>query len=399
MWSRLKATLIPSFVTAVFGITIGMGVTGAAHTAQGQTSTDGETQVLHDVYARTNPSVVTLNVRIPASSAINNPNLPNPNNPGQGIPGSPNQGNNPNQSPDEYAAGSGFMYDTNGDIVTNAHVVVGTDQIEITFSDNTMMYGKTVAIDTDSDIAVVKAQGDTSKYPPLTLADSDQIQVGDRAIAIGNPFENSGTMTQGIVSGLHRLVQGLVQNFSIPDAIQTDAAINPGNSGGPLLNANGQVIGVNEQIASQVRQSSGVSFAIPSNIVKVTADALIKNGSIQHTYLGVAGITTSLETNQAMNLPANTHGALITGIQPNSPAAAAALQGGNTSQTVNVFGQDTPVGGDVVIAIDGHPIQSFEDMNAYLFAHTTVGQTVKLTILRGGKQQDMSVKLAARPTS
>lgn len=382
MWSRVKAALLPSMAALVFGAAVGFGAAGTTHTVQGQSAVDQITQELHDVYTKANPSVVTLNVRMPASaSGFNGFNTPNQ---GQGAY--------------QYAAGSGFLFDTKGDIVTNAHVVDGTDQIEITFSDDTMMYGKVVGVDDDSDIAVVKAQGDTSKYAPLTLANSDALQVGDRAIAIGNPFENSGTMTQGIVSGMNRLVQGLGQ-YSIPDAIQTDAAINPGNSGGPLLNVDGQVIGVNEQIASQVRQSSGVSFAIPSNIVKMVADALIANGSMQHTYLGVTGSTTTLETNQAMNLPANTHGALITSVQRNSPASKAGLHGGNASNTVSVEGQDTPVGGDIVTAIDGHPIAHFEDLTAYLFTKTTVGQTITLTVLRNGSQQDVKVTLSARPAS
>src|SRR5262249_15569831 len=159
------------------------------------------------------------------------------------------------------------------DIVTNAHVVDGADRIEITFSDGNQMFAKLVGIDEDADIAVIKAQGNTSAYAPLTIANSDNVQVGDRAVAIGNPFERSGTMTQGIVSGLHRSVDGIAsagngQSYQIPDAIQTDAALNPGNSGGPLLDSNADVIGVNEQIASDVRQSSGVSFSIPSNLVK-----------------------------------------------------------------------------------------------------------------------------------
>ncbi len=380
MWSRVKSAVLPSMAALVFGAAIGFGATGTARTVQGQSAVDPITQELHAVYTKDNPSVVTLNVRMPASASNSN-----------GF-------NTPNQGQYQYAAGSGFVYDTNGDIVTNAHVVDGVDQIEITFSDNTMMYGKVVGVDADSDIAVIKAQGDTSKYQPLTLADSDTLQVGDRAIAIGNPFENAGTMTQGIVSGLNRLVQGLGQ-YSIPDAIQTDAAINPGNSGGPLLNVDGQVIGVNEQIASQVRQSSGVSFAIPSNIVKLAADTLIKSGAIQHTYLGVTGGTTTLETNQAMKLPDNTHGALITTVQRGSPAAKAGLHGGNASTTVSVLGTDTPVGGDIVTAIDGHSIAHFEDLTAYLFTKTTVGQTVTLTVLRGANSQDIKVTLAARPAA
>jgi S1-C subfamily serine protease len=380
MSSRIKATLMPSVAALVFGAAVGFGAAGTTHTVQGQSAVDPVTQELHTVYGQDNPSVVTLNVRIPASA--------------NGFNGF----NAPSQGAYQYAAGSGFVYDTNGDIVTNAHVVDGANQIEITFADNTMMYGKVVGVDYDSDIAVVKAQGDASKYQPLTLADSDTLQIGDRAIAIGNPFENSGTMTQGIVSGLNRLVQGLGQ-YSIPDAIQTDAAINPGNSGGPLLNVNGQVIGVNEQIASQVRQSSGVSFAIPSNIVKMVADTLIKSGSMQHTYLGVTGGTTTLETNHAMNLPDNTHGALITTVQRGSPAATAGLRGGNANNTVDVEGQNTPVGGDIVVAIDGHPIAHFEDLTAYLFTKTAVGQTITLTVLRNGSQQDIKVTLGARPVS
>ena len=243
----------------------------------------------------------------------------------------------------------------------------------------------------------IKANGDISKYPPLTLANSDTLKIGDRAVAIGNPFENSGTMTQGIISGLHRTVQGLVQNYTIPDAIQTDAAINPGNSGGPLLNAQGQVVGINEQIASQVRQSSGVSFAIPSNLVKLMADTLIKDGSVQHSYLGISGITTTLETNDAMKLDANTHGALVTSIQPRSPASKAALKAG--SKTVDVLGQTVNVGGDIITAIEDQPVTGFSDLTAYLFTKTTPGQTVTLTVLRNGAPQKIKVTLAARPAA
>jgi 2-alkenal reductase len=274
--------------------------------------------------------------------------------------------------------------------------------VEITFSDDTMMHAKIVGVDLDSDLAVLQAEGDTSRYAPLPLGDSSAVTVGDRAIAIGNPFQRSGTMTQGIVSGVHRSVDGLAQasgggTYLIPDAIQTDAALNPGNSGGPLLNNLGQVIGVNEQIESQVRQSSGVSFAIPSNLVKQVADALIKNGKLDHTWLGVAGVSLDLDLNEALKLPTNTRGAYLTGVQAGSPAAKAGLKAGVDSTTVQVSGNDVPVGGDIVTAVDGQAVQHFDDLSAYLFTKTKVGQTITLTVLRNGKTQDVKVTLGSRP--
>jgi len=199
-------------------------------------SLSSQAQLFRSIYARANPSVVSLRVRISMQNrqVDSDSGLPNSNQPYQ------------------IAAGSGFVYDTAGHIVTNAHVVQGTDLIEVTFSDGNIMRASLVGIDLDSDLAVIKVQGDMSHYAPISLADSDLVQVGDLAIAIGNPFEEAGTMTQGIISALHRTVQGLQTSgsasYSIPDAIQTDAAVNPGNSGGPLLNENGQVIGINEQI-------------------------------------------------------------------------------------------------------------------------------------------------------
>jgi S1-C subfamily serine protease len=338
--------------------------------AGGTTPVDPETQILRDVYNRVNPSVVSITVRM-----ANNATAPTSPFGQQGL------------QPYAYAAGSGFMYDTAGHIVTNAHV--------------TMMHAKLTGMDRDSDIAVIQAQGDTSHYQPVPLANSDEVQVGDLAIAIGNPFEQSGTMTRGIISGLHRPVDALTQapngngSYTIPDAIQTDAAINPGNSGGPLLNADGQVIGVNEQIESQVRQSSGVSFAIPSNIVKLSADALIKDGKIDHSWLGIAGTTLTLDLNEALQLPSETHGVYVSDVQADSPASQAGLVAGN--RTIQYQGQQLAAGGDVIIAIDKQTVKTFEDLTSYLFLHTQVGQKVTLTVLRNGKQQDLSVTLAARP--
>ena len=385
MLKRVRLSLVSSVTALVLGLAIGFagfGLTPGRTVQSQQNILDSEAQAYQSLYNQTNPSVVSISVRIPGGATATQ---------GQLSPGQVN----PNGDNNSYAAGTGFVYDKHGDIVTNAHVTEGTDQIQITFSDNTSMYATLVGADSDSDVAVIKASGDISKYAPLPLGDSDMLKIGDRVVAIGNPFENSGTMTQGIVSGLHRSVQGLVQNYTIPDAIQTDAAINPGNSGGPLLNAAGQVIGINEQIASQVRQSSGVSFAIPANLVKLMADALIKNGKVQHSYLGISGFSTTLETNAAMKLDANTHGTLITTIQPNSPAAKAKLKAGTT--TVDVQGQNVQAGGDIITAIDGQPVVAFSDLTAYLFNKTTPGQTVTLTVLRGGAEQKIQVTLAQRP--
>jgi S1-C subfamily serine protease len=381
MITRVKQASFPIIVALILGL--GLGLMAPFHTIKGDTTTDDESDLLKNVYAQVNPSVVSIDVRIPASTTGDS---------------SGSQGN-PGGAGAQFAAGSGWVYDTAGHIVTNAHVVQGTDQVEVTFSDDTQFHAKIVGIDIDSDLAVIQVQGDASKYKPLQLADSNALVVGDRAIAIGNPFQEAGTMTQGIVSGLHRSVQGLNQSqsgsFTIPDAIQTDAALNPGNSGGPLLNSQGQVIGVNEQIASQVRQSSGVSFAIPSNLTKQVIDKLIASGSIEHTWLGISGLSLSLDVNEAMKLPTETRGVLIESVSPNSPAAKAGLKAG-TQQTI-VNGGNALLGGDIIVAIDGQPVKRFEDMVSYLFTNTNVGQTVKLTILRGGKQQDVSVTLTARP--
>jgi 2-alkenal reductase len=383
MGKWFKQVGAPAFLMLVVGLFIGLGFGGSMHVVSSQSSIDPESEMLRSLYAKINPSVVSINVRISGGSSTT-----------LGIPG--RQGG---QQPFAYAAGSGFVYDSNGDIVTNAHVVDGADQIEVTFSDDNQMHASLVGIDLDSDLAVIKVQGDASKYAPLSLADSSAAQVGDQVVAIGNPFTRAGTMTQGIVSGVHRSVEGTAQfqnaTYLIPDAIQTDAALNPGNSGGPLLDTNGEVIGVNEQIASDVQQSSGVSFAIPSNLVKQVADALIKNGKIDHAWLGISGGSLSLDVDEALKLPTDMRGAYVASVQPGSPAANAGIQGG--TNLTNVDGGNVAVGGDIIQAVDGQPVHNFDDLTSYLFTKTQVGQTVKLTVLRGGKTMDVPVTLRARP--
>jgi S1-C subfamily serine protease len=235
---------------------------------------------------------------------------------------------------------------------------------------------------------------------PVHLADSTQLKVGQLAIAIGNPFGEQGTMTTGIVSALGRSIsatesQALGPAYAIPDIIQTDAPINPGNSGGVLVNDQGLVIGVTAAIESPVRASSGIGFAIPASIVQKVVPNLIKDGKYDHPYLEISGTTLNPDLVKAMKLPDGTRGALIGAVTPGGPAEKAGLHGSDRQATID--GQDVLVGGDVIVGIDGQPINSMDELIAYLFNNTEVGQTIKLSIVRNGKTSEISVKLQARP--
>jgi len=290
--------------------------------------------------------------------------------------------------------GSGFVYDAQGHIITNAHVVHGSDQVDVTFPDDTVRPGKVVGEDLNSDLAVVKVDLPEG-VGPLPLGDLDQVQVGQTVIAIGNPFGLNGTLTRGIVSAIGRTIPALTV-FSIPKAIQTDAAINPGNSGGPLLNLQGEVIGVNAQIETSgtSNSNSGVGFAIPVSIVQQVAPKLIENGKYDWAWLGVRGGDLTQLRAQAMNLPVE-KGAYIAEIVSGGPAERAKLKGSN--DTTQVEGRTVDVGGDVVVAIDGQPVNSFDDMLIYIALSAGPGQDVTLSIYRDGKLQDVTVKLEARP--
>jgi 2-alkenal reductase len=299
--------------------------------------------------------------------------------------------------------GSGFVWDTQGHIITNDHVVRGADKLQVVFSDGTQVDAKLLGTDPNGDIAVI--QVDPSLSPalvPVEQGNSSQVKVGEMAIAIGNPFGLQGTMTRGIVSAVGRTIPA-VTSFSIPEAIQTDAAINPGNSGGPLLNVTGQVIGVNDQIQSQSGSNSGVGFAIPMIIVQRIAPAIIQSGRYQHSYLGIQGGTYSKAWAQALGLPADAKGAYVMDVVSGGPAANAGLQGGSQDTTIALgAGQSGVVylqsGGDLITAVDGHPITKMDDLLIYLEENTSPGQTAKFTVLRnGGQQATISVTLGARP--
>jgi 2-alkenal reductase len=282
-------------------------------------------------------------------------------------------------------------------------VVSGADQLQVVFPDGTTLDAQLVGADPNSDIAVIKVDPQLATLAPVEVGDMTQVQVGDMAIAIGNPFGLEGTMTRGIVSALGRSIPSQTA-FSIPQAIQTDAAINPGNSGGPLLNERGQVIGVNDQIQSSTGSNSGVGFAIPISIVQRVVPALIQNGKYEHAYLGISGGTYSKAWAQALGLPADLKGVYVLNVTPNGPAARAGLRAGmentdivlGTSRTGAAYLQK---GGDLITAIDGRPVTRMDDVLIYLEEKTAPGQTVKLTILRDGQQQTFTVTLEARPTT
>ncbi len=290
--------------------------------------------------------------------------------------------------------GSGFLYDQQGHIVTNNHVVAGGGDILVTFSDGSQSSARVVGTDPDSDLAVIRVEQFPANVIPVTLADSDALQVGQLVIAIGNPFGLQGSMTTGIVSALGRLLPANSSSngasYSIPDVIQTDAAINPGNSGGPLLDVQGQVIGVNSAIESPVRGSSGIGYAVPSNIVSVVAPQLIANGKVAHPWLGIAGTSLNESIAKTLGLPETQRGVLVSSVTGSGPAAAAGLRGGNGNNGL---------GGDVIVGVDGRSVASFDDLLGYIMQYTAVGQTIQLDVLRDGAVSAIPVTLQPRPSS
>src|ERR687890_352501 len=318
--------------------------------------------------------------------------------------------------------GSGFIYDNKGHIITNYHVVAGSrgENLQITFLDGTTYHAKVVGGDPFSDLAVLQTAENvpSDKLSPLPIGNSTTLRVGERVVAIGNPFGLSGSMTDGIVSGLGRLLPSSEQSqtipeppsgdnllippsptdipttFSIPDIIQTDAAINPGNSGGPLLNTRGEVIGINTAIFSNTGVYSGVGFAVPSNTIKKVVPSIIAVGSYQHPYLGVLGTDVTPQIAEAMGLQ-EARGFLVTDVTAEGPAVEAGIQGGGLLADIN--GREIELGGDVILEIDNKTVRKIDDILAYLEREKQVGDIVQLTVLRDGQLQEIPVTLAARP--
>jgi 2-alkenal reductase len=327
-----------------------------------------EEAALIELYQRVNPSVVNITV---FATATNEAVLP-------------------------FSQGSGFVYDTTGTIVTNAHVVHGAEQIEVNFYNGHTAEAELVGFDLNSDLAVLHVNELPEGVAALPLASMEGLAVGQTVVAIGNPFGYEGTLTRGIISGLGRTIPALTI-FSIPQSIQTDAAINPGNSGGPLLNMRGEVIGVNAQIVTgdNTEANSGVGFAIPVSIVNRVVPSLVQNGEYIWPWMGVAGGDVTLSLVKAMDL-ADDKGAYIADVADNGPAEKAGLRGGTSNVTID--GRELTVGGDIVTAIDGQPVNSFDDMLVYVALQTSPGQEVVLTVLRDGELMDITLELEPRPS-
>ena len=297
----------------------------------------------------------------------------------------------------QTALGSGFVYDKQGHIVTNNHVVSNASKVDVTFVDGNTYSAKVVGKDPYSDLAVLQLTDSFSdeRVIPLIFANSSQLQVGQQAIAIGNPFGLSASMTTGIVSQIGRLLPTVDTPYSIPNGIQTDAAMNPGNSGGPLLNMQGEVIGMNIAIISSSGVNSGVGLAIPSNTITREVPSLIQNGTFIHTWIGFVGGKITPDLAKLSGLPPNYRGVMVVAIQADSPAAKSGLKG-LSNETTNANGVARL--GDIIIAVDSHPVRQIDNIINYIDSLST-GDNVKLTVNRGGKIMDLTATLQPRPAS
>lgn len=348
-------------------------------------------ETLGQIYEDVSPSVVNIQVTGGAVSlAFDDLEIP-------GFPSDPSMPMEPFQ---QQGLGSGFVWDKEGHIVTNNHVVAGAEEITVTFYDGTTVRGKVIGTDPHSDLAVLNVEVPAVQLHPVELADSTQVRVGELTVAIGNPFGLEGTMTVGFISALGRSLpvstgNMLAPSYTIPDILQTDAPINPGNSGGVLVEDGGQVIGVPTAIESPVGANAGIGFAIPSAIVERVIPALIENGAYEHPWLGISGVSMNLDLAEAMELEPNQRGVLVIEVVPGGPAEEAGLQGSDRPAEIN--GREVQVGGDLIVGIDSQRVNEFDDLVTYLVRSTSVGESVTMTLLRDGQEESVQVTLAARP--
>ena len=361
-------------------------VAPAAPQATTAPAAQSEEELLHALFERVAPSVVYI--KVTQRSGANTSDQ-------QKLPGLIPPDDTPNGFPDR-SQGSGFIFDDKGHIITNVHVVEGAETIEVSFQDGFTVRAKIVGLDKDSDIALIKVESKGLRLQPLELAKIDEVFVGQRAIAIGNPFGQTWTLTTGIVSAIGRTIQSGNLGFSIPEVIQTDAAINPGNSGGPLLNSAGQVIGVNTQIISESRSSAGIGFAVPSSIVSQVTPSLLQGKSYVYPYLGIQATDLTLDMIESMQLDAKQRGTQVIRVMDGGAADLANIR--QSEREITVQGESIPVDGDVIVAINGSKVNGIADLITYLVKNVSAGEDATLTILRAGKQMEVKVTLQPRPT-
>jgi 2-alkenal reductase len=338
-------------------------------------------QVVRNIYESTLPSVVYIRTSRNLGSLSERPNIPD-------LP----------DMPDDFferSGGSGLVWDGQGHIVTNHHVITGADRIIVTLPNRIEMEAEFLGSDPDSDLAVIKVSDPDGFLKPATLGDSNEVAMGQLAAAVGNPFGQEFSITTGIVSGIGRTIRSGHSQFSIPEVIQTDAPINPGNSGGPLLDRNGHVIGINTQIISRSGASSGIGFAVPVNIAKQVVPSLIGEGEYEYSWLGISGTTLRPDLAEAMDLPRRTRGALVIDLVRDGPAEVAGLEG--SQETLEMEGLELPIGGDIIVAVDGEPVEAIDDVIAYLVANTRPDQEVAMDVIRNGETIRLTVKLGTRP--
>lgn len=295
---------------------------------------------------------------------------------------------------DDGSSGSGWVYDTEGHIITNNHVVEDSPGIRVTFQSGNVYSATLIGRDPYSDMAVIKINPKDEPLYPLVIAESSELLVGETVIAIGNPFGLANTMTAGIISATGRQMS-TVNNYAIVDVIQTDAAINPGNSGGPLLNTQGEVVGMNTAIISNTNDFSGIGFAIPSDTVTREVDDLIETGSYGHPWLGVSGRDLIPEFAEAMNLENTTKGTLVVEIIAGGPADDAGIL--ESTESYVLGGVSFGIGGDVIIGVEGQIMETFYELQVYLTRNTKPGQTVTMTVIRDGEVIEVPFTLGTRP--
>jgi S1-C subfamily serine protease len=329
------------------------------------------TNILNKIFKQIQDSVVQITTTIPETDTVQNPSQEN-----------------------RTALGSGFLFDQEGHIITNKHVVGDAKIVDVTFTNGDRLRANVTAVDPYIDIAVLKvieAQNNTilqTELNPLRLGNSSALLVGDQVIAIGNPYGLAGTMTTGIVSQTGRLIPAPSVGFSIPDVVQTDAAVNPGNSGGPLLNLQGQVVGVNFAALQ-----GGLGFAIPMNLIQKVVPVLIEKGNYTHPYLGFTGTTLTSDLAASIeNITQNVKGVSVNTLVEGGPADKAGLQG----TTIDQYGRKH--GRDVIVAVDGDEIREFEQLVSYIEKNKSLGDTVVLNVYRNGHLIDLETILGERPS-